>query len=205
METPGDLDGDGTPDLLARQASTGYLYRYPTDGAGHFKPRVQVGHGWNAMSHLIGAGDMSGDQKADLLAVERSTGYLWVYPGNGTGSWSARVQAGHGWNAFDTFIGPGDVNGDGHSDLLVREHSTGYLWLYPGNGHNGWLPRVRVATGFGAMTMLTSPGDLNGDRVPDLLARDAAGKLWLYPGTGVSGFGPRSQVGTSWLSIDQIF
>jgi hypothetical protein len=205
LETAGDLDSDGTPDLLARQASTGYLWRYPTDGAGHFKSRVRVGTGWNVMSHLVGAGDLNGDQKADLLAVERSTGYLWLYPGNGVGGWSSRVRAGTGLGGFDSFVAPGDVNGDGISDLLIREHSTGYLWLYPGSGHGGWLSRVRVGTGFGAMNLITSPGDLNGDRVPDLLARDTSGVLWMYPGKGAAGFGARVQVGASWSSIDQLF
>lgn len=205
LETPGDLNGDGTPDLLARQTSTGELWRYPTDGAGHFGSRVRVGTGWNAMSHLVGPGDLNGDQKPDLLTVEKSTGYLWLYPGTGTGGWSSRVRVGAGWSGYDTLLGPGDVSGDGIPDLLAREHSTGSLWLYPGNGHSGWLPRVRVGTGFGSMTLLMSPGDLNGDRVPDLVARDASGVLWLYPSRGTSGFGPRSQLGTGWNSINAIF
>jgi len=205
LESAGDLDSDGAPDLLARQASTGYLWRYPTDGAGHFKSRVRVGTGWNGMSHLVGAGDLNGDQIPDLLAVERSTGYLWLYPLNGSGSWSARIRVGSGWGGFDSFVAPGDVNGDGISDLLAREHSTGYLWLYPGSGHSGWLPRVRVGTGFGAMTGITSPGDLNGDRVPDLLARDKSGVLWMYPGKGTAGYGTRIHVGTGWNSVDQLF
>jgi hypothetical protein len=67
------------------------------------------------------------------------------------------------------------------------------------------LSRVRVGTGFWAMTAITSPGDLNGDRVPDLLARDSSGVLWMYPGKGAAGYGARTQVGTGWNGIDQLF
>ncbi|TDE96145.1 SpoIID/LytB domain-containing protein [Occultella glacieicola] len=41
-----DWDQDGTVDVLAREAGTGALWLYPSDGAGNFRPRQQVGHGW---------------------------------------------------------------------------------------------------------------------------------------------------------------
>jgi hypothetical protein len=139
------------------------------------------------------------------LARERSTGYLWLYPGNGTGGWLPRVRVGSGWNGYSAIIGAGDFNGDTKTDVLAREAATGYLWLYPGNGTGGWLPRVRVGSGWNTMTAVMSPGDLNDDRAPDLLARDAAGALWLYPGTGSGRFLARSQLSTGWNSIDAIF
>ena len=76
-----------------------------------------------------------------------STGELFLYPGNGTRRWSARARSGTGWNVFSALVGAGDVNGDGRADLLARERATGYLWLYPGNGTGGSLPRVRIGTG----------------------------------------------------------
>jgi hypothetical protein len=62
---------------------------------------VLVGSGWNAMSALVGAGDFNGDRTADVLARERSTGILWLYPGNGSGGWLPRVVADSGWNGVD--------------------------------------------------------------------------------------------------------
>ena len=85
---------------------------------------------------------------------ERATGYLWLYPGNGRGGWLPRVGVGTGWNIFSAIVGPGDLNGDGAADLLARQPSNGYLWLYPGNGRGGWLPRVRVGTGWNGMTAI---------------------------------------------------
>ena len=39
---PGDVNGDGNPDLLAREAATGDLWLYPGNGAGGWAP----GCGW---------------------------------------------------------------------------------------------------------------------------------------------------------------
>lgn len=49
------------------------------------------------------------------------------------------------------FAGQGDYISDGHTDLFARD-STGVLWLYPGNGAGGWLPRVQTGTGWKTMT-----------------------------------------------------
>jgi hypothetical protein len=205
LETPGDVNGDGPQDVLARERTDGDLWLYRGNGTGGWLPRVRVGTGWNIFSSLIGPGDFDGDQRVDVLARERATGYLWLYRGNGTGGWLPRVRVGTGWNVFNSLIGPGDLDGDGAADVLAREGATGYLWLYRGNGTGGWLPRVRVGTGWNVMTALVGPGDLNGDRTADVLARDAGGTLWLYPRRSSGGWLPRVRVGAGWNALNAVF
>jgi hypothetical protein len=68
------------------------------------------------------------------------------------------VQVGTGWNGISAIFSPGDFNGDARVDVLARARATGELWLYPGNGRGGWLPRVRVGTGWNGMSALLGPG-----------------------------------------------
>jgi hypothetical protein len=200
----GEFNGDWNNDVLARVGSTGQLRLYPGNGKGAFTAGTTIGTGWQGMSALDTVGDFNGDGYGDVLARD-AAGALWLYPGNGRGGWLARVKVGSGWNGFSAILGPGDVNGDGTADILARQASTGELWLYPGSGRGTWLSRVRVGIGWNSMTALASPGDFNGDRTPDVLARDAAGNLWLYARKGNTAWFPRTQVGWAWNSINTIF
>ncbi|WP_369228392.1 hypothetical protein AB5J52_22575 [Streptomyces sp. R39] len=47
----GDLDGDGTGDLLGRDKA-GNLYRWYGNGRGGFGARVQIGSGWGVYKAL---------------------------------------------------------------------------------------------------------------------------------------------------------
>ena len=96
-----------------------------------------------------------------------------------------------------------DFNSDGTADVLARD-ASGVLWLYPGDGSGGWLPRRAVGQGWNVMTELVTPGDFDGDGHADVLARDASGVLWLYPGNGSSGWLPRSAVGQGWNAMSAI-
>ena len=46
VASPGDVDGDGRPDVAARERSTGYLWLYSRDDAGKWRARTRIGVGW---------------------------------------------------------------------------------------------------------------------------------------------------------------
>ncbi|WP_144661357.1 FG-GAP-like repeat-containing protein [Paenarthrobacter nicotinovorans] len=96
-----------------------------------------------------------------------------------------------------------DFTGDRNPDVLSRD-GYGNLWLYPGQGNGGWLPRLHVGVGWNVMTSIVAPGDFNGDGRADLLAQDGSGILWLYPGNGRGGWLQRVQVGQGWTSMSAV-
>ena len=55
------------------------------------------------------------------------------------------------------------------------------------------------------MTAVASAGDLTGDRVPDVLARDRSGILWLYPRSATGTWLPRLRVGAGWNTVNALF
>ncbi|KRV51425.1 ATP/GTP-binding protein [Wenjunlia vitaminophila] len=190
----GDMNADRMADVIVRDKA-GRLWFTPGNGTG----RLIGAGGWNSMSALTRHGDFSRDGREDLIAREAATGKLWLYPGTGTGSLGSRQLIGSGgWNSMRHITALGDLTGDGRSDLVAVEKATGKLYLYPGTSTGKLGPRTLIGSGgWNAMNALVGMGDTNGDRRPDLYAREAAtGKLWLYPGTSTGRLGSRTLIGS---------
>ncbi|MFE5792164.1 FG-GAP-like repeat-containing protein [Streptomyces sp. NPDC056503] len=212
----GDFSGDGKEDVIAREASTGKLWLYKGSGTGSVGSRVLIGTGgWNSMNHLTAFGDMTGDGRSDLLAVEKSTGKLWLYPGTATGPLGARKLIGSsGWNSMNALIGFGDMTKDGKADLLAREPSTGKLWLYPGKV-DGVGSRVLIGGGWNAMASFLPVGDHSGDGYTDMAAitnssywsnlGQGEGNLVSYDGRSTNGFQTGALESESWHGLNGQF
>ncbi|MGA5197368.1 FG-GAP-like repeat-containing protein [Streptomyces exfoliatus] len=184
----GDFSRDGREDVIAREASTGKLWLYPGTGTGALGSRKLIGSGgWNAMTKITAFGDLTGDARADLLAVEKSTGKLWLYPGTSTGTLGARKLVGSGgWNAMNTLVAPGDMNSDGRADLIAREASTGKLWFYPATSTGALGSRVLIGSGgWNVMETILAVGDFSADGHNDLAGITTSG----YSGEGCMGVG----------------
>jgi hypothetical protein len=150
--------------------------------------------------------DLTGDGLGDVLARDAS-GVLWVYPStaaSGDNFIGTRARVGAGWQTMTQFLAAGDLNADGRGDVMAKDRN-GVLWLYPGTGSRSAAlgTRTRIGGGWGAYALLAT-GDLSGDALADVMARDGGGTLWLYPGTGSAGrngvpaFGNRVRVGGGW-------
>ncbi|WUH93020.1 VCBS repeat-containing protein [Streptomyces sp. NBC_00433] len=153
----GDLTGDGHADLLGRD-SAGVLWLYRGTGSAT-KPladRVRVGGGWQGYTTLTGAGDVTGDGRGDLLAVD-SAGKMWLYAstGNAAAPYRNRAQIGGGWQIYNRVVGVADMTGDGHPDLLARD-PAGRLWYYRGTGNPAapYASRVQNGTGWNIFNTL---------------------------------------------------
>ncbi|MDX3456218.1 FG-GAP-like repeat-containing protein [Streptomyces sp. ME02-8801-2C] len=149
LTSPGDITGDGRPDLIARKASTGELFLYKGTSAGKLSARVRIAANWSGYKKIVGVGDFNGDGRGDLLAQDRSN-ILWRYDGNGTGGFRARVKVAVNWgSSYNTVIGVGDITGDAKADVVSRD-TAGNLWRNSGNGKGALGPRTRIATGWQA-------------------------------------------------------
>ena len=140
VDFAGDVDGDGTPDLLVgsakANASAGFASVY--SGATGAQILQIVGNGTeNLGGDVAGIGDIDGDGFADLLIgapAANGVGAAYVYSGfSGTllhqFDGAAGTQLGFGLSVA------GDVDGDGELDLLVGAPGatpvdTGFVRLY---------------------------------------------------------------------------
>jgi hypothetical protein len=191
-----DRDGDGVADQISRSDGTYYI-SFADD-------LEEIGTPDDMYVDVLAPGDLDSDAEPDLLATT-STGRLELFSGFGfpyTVAWS-----GTGWNTYNKIVAVDDLSGDGRADIVARDYS-GNLYLYQGTGDGSapFAPRVLIGSGWGQYDQLTGPGDIDGDGISDLVARDASGTLWRYKATGSAAgpFAPRSQIGTGWNRYNQL-
>lgn len=179
---PGDWDGNGRPDILARRGDNLYLYR--ANGTSPMGGPTFISPGWAQYNLIAPAGNWMGHARPDLFARRASDGALFVEPNSGFGSFNARIRIGPSihWSDYDTILGVGDWNGDHIPDLIARTPSGDmYLYTGSGGGHLNPTPTL-LATGWDSYDQIISPVDWNGDGLPDLVARKPDGSMWVALG-----------------------
>ncbi|NYG07656.1 hypothetical protein BJ986_002143 [Phycicoccus badiiscoriae] len=200
--SPGDVTGDRRTDLVSRTAD-GTLRLYAGLGDGAFAGARQIGTGWQGFTALATPGDMDLDGRPDLLARDGG-GALQLYRFTATGGLQKVRQVGTGWSGMSWIIGMGDLNGDRRGDVVAVSRRDGCLYAYTTTAAVGLTSGRKVGCAWGGMNWLTSPGDLTGDKLSDLVARAANGDLYMYPGRPGGGTGSGIKVGTGWSSMASI-
>lgn len=104
LVTPGDLTGDGRPDLVGR-TKTGLLYLYVGTGTGTgYQPAKLVGHGWGGFATVLSTGDITGDGLADLVA-RTTNNVTYVYAGDGRGGFRPGRKLSAPWAGTTALFG----------------------------------------------------------------------------------------------------
>jgi nucleoside phosphorylase len=137
---------------------------------------------------VAGTGDFNGDGSGDILWRNTSTGDVAIWLMNGTAVSQAtdfiNVPVASGW----TIAGTGDFNGDGKTDILWRNISTGDVAIWLMNGTTIVQAYDFDNIPIAANWTIVGTGDFNGDGYSDILWRNANGDvaIWLMNGFTVS-------------------
>ncbi|MDB5978860.1 MAG: repeat-containing protein [Nevskia sp.] len=161
-----DFNGDGTLDLALALPYDGAVQLLLNDGHGNFT--VGPEHPIGGYALALAAGDLNGDGIPDLVVSNLNTNPGVVMPlyGDGKGGFTDGPSLVVGKTPIAIFIG--DLNGDGHADLMVANQSEpGTISILLNDGKGGFPSVSTMAAG--SDIFAATAGDFNGDGRLDLL------------------------------------
>lgn len=188
----GDLNGDGTPDLLA---GNGEFPEVP--GANFIALRTGNGRQqnlWfgNEVTVDIALGDFDGDGDLDVLTANQAghPSRVWFNRSRNearSSSWPIRFKdtRQHLGQSYSDDVVLADVDGDGDIDAVVgnNDDSGNRVWLNDGRGFFG-MPAQTLE---GTPTVSLDMGDLDADGDLDIFiaGRHGPNRVWLNDGAGL--------------------
>ena len=211
-----DFNSDGKLDLVVAncgsgcETGTGTVGVLLGNGDATFQTAVTYGTGGIGPRQVIVA-DVNGDGKPDLIILNTGQssqncpygpGSVGVLLGKGDGTFKPAVAYGSGGDSGFS-VAVGDVNGDGHLDILVANFydstscTAGPLGVLLGNGDGTFQPVILDGEAFGELTL----ADVNGDGKLDIVqAGPSSGDAEVRLGNGDGTFQAPVLYGTGGLT-----
>ena len=182
-----NMNSDDHADLIIASHDSYDVMILPGDGKGNFiistAITVTMRQGNNPHTHGLGIGDINRDGYADIVTVNSSDNDITVSLNDGRGNFVPCPGSPFPVSTSPYPLTLGDVNSDGHLDIVSTSTNSKFLTVLAGDGRGnftrGDIPLRTSNPWFVAI------GDINHDSVPDLvITHSERNELTVLRGSG---------------------
>jgi hypothetical protein len=188
-----DWDGDGIQDLVLKTTTDQLELRKGLPEGGFTSSMIGLWD-WNDYDITVGKWKKT-DTLPSIIAIQRSTGDLYLYENPNGGAHGARIKINIGWNGL--LINLVDYDQDGNTDIIAK-FSDGHLFLYRTNGAGEFISEARpdINYGWNMMDSIRMSFGAEGPGTRGFVAREAATGDLFYYAIGKSTIAPARKFNT---------
>jgi hypothetical protein len=207
----GDLNGDGSPDLVAVDSYPSAVFVLLNRGDGSFRAKRKYRAG--PFPEMVTIGDLNGDGKLDLATISPRASTVSTLINRGDGSFEPKRDYRTGRQPLSVAIG--DLTGDGKAELVTanaylkdpNKRNPGTVSVFVNKGDGSFQPKLDYRPGKFPRSVALS--DVNGDGRLDLATANAdANTVSVFINRGDGSLGPRRDyragAGPRWLEIGDL-
>lgn len=185
----GDVNGDGTLDIIVPNVSSNDITVLVGDGGGDFEEAAGSPFAVGDGPKYVALGDVDSDGARDVVAVNQSSDDVTVLAGDGGGGFAEMTGSPYAVGDNPQSVVLEDVNSDGTLDIISANKLSDNITVLAGDGSGGFAEVSGSPFPAGDTPRPVALGDINDDGAQDIVAANrSSSDVTVLIGDGSGGF-----------------
>jgi streptogramin lyase len=186
----GDFNHDSRLDVAVANSFTNNIGVFLGNGSQPFAGVTTYTTGDGSQPHSVAVGDLNNDGWSDVVVANYGTNNLGILLGYSHGVFGTMITYSTGIGSAPYSVAIADFNNDTHLDIVVTNSETDNIAILLGYGNGTFAIGVAYSTGVHSRPYTVAIGDLNNDKVSDIvIANSGTNNIFLLYGYGNGTFG----------------